>query len=67
MLEGSPAQQVGIQPGDILVSVEDTHVSTGDDIAAALYGYEVGDDVDIIISRNGRYYQVELELIEATN
>ena len=67
VLEGSPAQQVGIQPGDVLVSVEDTQVSTGDDIAAALYGYEVGDDVDIVISRNGRYYQVELELIEATN
>ena len=67
VLEGSPAQQVGIQPGDVLVTVEEKHVSTGDDIAAALYGYEVGDDVDIIISRNGRYYQVELELIEATN
>ena len=67
VLEGSPAQQVGIQPGDVLVSVEETYVSTGDDITAALYGYEVGDDVDIVISRNGRYYQVELELIEATN
>ena len=67
VLVGSPAQQVGIQPGDILVSVEEVQVSTGDDIAAALYGFEVGDDVDIVISRNGRYYQVELELIEATN
>ena len=67
VLEGSPAQQVGIQPGDILISVDEIQVSTGDDIAAALYGYEVGDDVEIIISRNGRYYQVELELIEATN
>ena len=44
-----------------------TCTKLGDDIAAALYGYEVGDDVEIIISRNGRYYQVELELIEATN
>ena len=65
--DGSPAQQVGIQPGDILVSVDGTQVSTGDDISAVLYGYEVGDDVNIVISRNNRYYQVELELIEATN
>ena len=63
---GTPADQLGIQPGDVLVSIMDTPVSTDDDIAAALYGYNVGDVVTIIISRSGRYYQVELELIEAT-
>ena len=67
VMEGSPAQQVGIQSGDILLSVDGTQVSTGDDIAAALYGYAVGDSVDIIISRNNRHYQVTLELIEATH
>ncbi|MBR5020777.1 MAG: PDZ domain-containing protein, partial [Oscillospiraceae bacterium] len=67
VMEGSPAQQVGIQPGDILVSVDGQQVSSGEDITAALYGFEVGDSVEIIISRNGRYYQVSLELIEATN
>ena len=67
VMEGSPAQQVGIQSGDILLSVDGTQVSTGDDIAAALYGYAVGDSVDIVISRNNRHYQVTLELIEATH
>ena len=67
VMAGSPAQQVGIQSGDILLSVDGTQVSTGDDIAAALYGYAVGDSVDIIISRNNRHYQVTLELIEATH
>ena len=67
VMEGSPAQQVGIQAGDILISVDGTQVSTGDDITAALYGYAVGDSVDIIISRNNRHYQVTLELIEATH
>ena len=64
--EGTPAHQVGIQPGDVLVSIMDTQVSTDDDIAAALYEYQVGDTVEIIISRSGRYYQITLELIEAT-
>ena len=67
MLDGSPAHQAGIQPGDVLISVAGAAVSTGDDIAAALYGHQVGEYVDIVISRNGRYYQVNLELIEATN
>ena len=67
VLEGSPAQQTGIQSGDVLVSVNGTQVSTGDDIAAALYGFSVGDSVNIVISRNSRHYQVALELIEATN
>ena len=63
---GSPAQQVGIQSGDILVSVEDIQVSTGDDITAVLYGFAVGDSVEVVIARNNRYYEVDLELIEAT-
>ena len=63
---GSPAAEVGIQEGDVLVQVADASVSTGDDIAAALYGYSVGDSVTVVISRNSRYYQVTLELIEAT-
>ena len=67
VLAGSPAQQVGIQSGDILISVAGSQVASSDDITAALFGYEVGDPVEIIISRNNRYYQVELELIEATN
>ena len=67
VLDGSPAHQAGIQPGDVLISVAGAAVSTGDDIAAALYGHQVGEYVDIVISRNGRYYQVNLELIEATN
>ena len=63
---GSPAQEVGIQPGDVLVQVEGVTVSTGEDVAAALYGYSVGDTVSILISRSSHYYKVQLELIEAT-
>ena len=63
---GSPAQAVGIQPGDVLVQVEGVTVSTGEDVAAALYGYSVGETVTILISRSSHYYQVQLELIEAT-
>ena len=63
---GSPAQAAGIQPGDVLVQVDGTNVSTGEDIAAALYGRTVGETVTILISRSSHYYQVQLELIEAT-
>ena len=66
VVSGSPAQEVGIQPGDVLVQVEGVTVSTGEDVAAALYGYSVGDTVSILISRSSHYYQVQLELIEAT-
>ena len=63
---GTPAQEAGIQAGDVLVQVNGVNVSTGEDIAAALYGCSVGDTVTIVISRGNRYYQVDLELIEAT-
>ena len=63
--EGSYADRVGIEAGDVLVKVGDTRISDADDLESALYSYEVGDTVTIVISRGGKYYQAEVELTEA--
>ena len=62
---GSPAAQLGIESGDILVRINDTAVTSANDLETALYDFQVGDTVTIVIARNGSYYQLEVPLIEA--
>lgn len=62
---GSPAAQLGIESGDILVRLGDAAITSAEDLERALYEYDVGDTVTIVIARSGSYYQLEVPLIEA--
>ena len=62
--QGSDAYRKGVEDGDILMSINDTRVTTMDDINAAIYNLEVGETVQTIIYRGGQQYQVELVLTE---
>ena len=62
---GSPADNVGIEDGDILLSVNDTSIATMDDLRSALYTCEVGQSVEVVIYRGGQRYRVELTVSEA--
>ena len=61
----SDAALAGIEPGDILISVDGTRISSQDDLNTVLYGCEVGDTVQVIIYRSGRQYSVTLTLTES--
>ena len=63
--EGSSADQVGIEAGDILISIDGTHITSTDDLNSILYNHEVGDTVGIIIYRSGKQYTVDLTLTES--
>ena len=62
---GSDAFKKGIQPGDILTSINGNHINDMNDMNSVLYGYEVGDSVEVIIYRSGKHYRVSLTLSEA--
>ena len=64
---GSNAEQVGLQEGDILISVDGTKVYNQSDLDTLLYGYAAGDTVTIIIYRGGYTMQASLTLEEAGN
>ena len=64
---GSNAEQVGLQEGDILISVDGTKVYDQSDLDTLLYGYTAGDTVTIIIYRSGYTMQASLTLEEAGN
>ncbi|MBQ9148400.1 MAG: trypsin-like peptidase domain-containing protein [Oscillospiraceae bacterium] len=63
--ENSPADEIGIEAGDILVSVGDTRITGPDDVNTVLYNYQVGDTVNIVIYRSGRQYSATLTLTES--
>lgn len=62
---GSNAEAIGLQVGDILLSVDGTKVYSQDDLDTLLYQYSAGDVVKIIIYRSGYTMQADLELEEA--
>ena len=63
--EGSSAGELGISPGDVLIAFDGTRVSTVDALKRLLYTHEAGDQVEIIIYRGGRQYQLTLTIDQA--
>ena len=60
----SDACKKGVEEGDILLSINDTRVTSLDEMKAAILDYEVGQTVNAIIYRGGQQYLVELTLEE---
>lgn len=61
---GSYAHYYGIESGDILMAINDTPITSMDEMNAVLWNHQVGDVVTVYIYRNGRQASVELTLTE---
>ena len=61
---GSDAAAKGLVEGDILLSIDDTRITSPEDLTAALAQKNVGDTVRIVIFRSGRQYSAEIVLQE---
>ena len=62
---GSDAEAKGIQPGDILCSLDGYAISSESDLQEILFSHQVGDQVPAVIYRAGKEYRVTLEVMEA--
>lgn len=60
----SPAHRSGIEPGDILLSVDDTRISDMSALNSVVFRHDVGDVVTVVIYRSGQRYSVDLRLAE---
>jgi len=60
----SDAYRKGVEDGDILLQINDTRVTTMEDMKSAIYHLEVGETVETIIYRGGQQYLLELTLTE---
>ncbi len=61
---GSYAAYYGIEPGDILLAIDEERITDMDGLNAVLYKHQVGDVVTVLIYRGGQQYSVELTLTE---
>jgi len=61
---GSPAHRSGIEPGDILLTVDDTRITDMSILNSVVFRHNVGDTVTVIIYRGGQRYSVDLRLVE---
>ena len=60
----SDAAQKGVQVGDMLLYLGDTRITGLDDLKAAIYDCEVGQQVEAILYRRGQQYRLTLTLQE---
>ena len=65
--KNSSADQVGIQPGDILISLDGAAVTDSSTFETVLYTYHPGDKVNAIVYRGGHHYEVPMIVGEANS
>ncbi len=62
---GSPAEQAGLQPGDIIVQIGETALDETHSYINALFQYQPGDQVLLKLVRNGELMEMQVVLGES--
>jgi S1-C subfamily serine protease len=62
--EGTAAGEAGFEPGDVIVDVNGTGISTMEDLVVALRLYHVGDQVEMTVDRGGEAVTASVTLDE---
>lgn len=61
----SDACAVGIRTGDVIIYINETRITSQDDLNAALSAYSAGDSVDVTIYRRGKQMTASITLQDA--
>jgi S1-C subfamily serine protease len=61
---GSPAEKAGVRAGDVIVRFAGVDVKTLEDLTFALRGRRAGDEVPVVVLRDGREHTVRAVLAE---
>ncbi len=59
---GGPAEQAGLQPGDVIVALGGEEVNAADELIVAIRSHRPGDTITLTIERNGARREVEVTL-----
>lgn len=60
----SHAYQMGIEPGDILISINGQRITSQTELDNLVYGMQIDDTLDTVIYRGGKQYRLQLTLTE---
>ena len=58
--EGGPAEQAGLQLGDVITAIDDTEITSLDDLTAARKSYTAGDTSTLTVYRQGETITLQL-------
>lgn len=61
---GSGAEKAGLQPGDRIVSVDNTEVTVNEDLTSVIQQHKVGDTLTLTVARSGQMMTFEVVLGE---
>lgn len=64
--DGSPAAHAGIQAGDIITKMDGEEVPTLAYLRYLLYQHDIGDEVDVVVYRNGEEKTITIKLTVAS-
>jgi putative serine protease PepD len=59
---GSAADKAGLRAGDVIVGIDDTTISTTDELGSTLRGHKPGDTVQVKVERSGSTQTVTAQL-----
>lgn len=62
VIAGSPADEAGIQKGDVVTKVNDEQISSADSLIIALRSYDVGDTVTLTVQRGKNEKKIDVKL-----
>ena len=62
---GSIAEEMGIEAGDILLSLNGQRITSQSELDSLVYSMRIGDTVEAVIYRGGNQYRIQLTLTEA--
>ena len=58
--DGGPADQAGLQLGDVIIAIDDTEITSLDDLTAARKSYTAGDTCTLTVYRQGETITLQL-------
>jgi serine protease Do len=64
VLPDSPAQEAGIEQGDVIVQWDGKPVHDGDDLRFLAAGSKVGSEIKVLLYRNGQKVEVRVKVAE---
>ena len=67
VIQGSPADVAGIDPSDIITTLDGTAVKTVDELKSILQAHNVGDVLDITVWRAGQEYKAKITVGDQNN
>ncbi|PVG84691.1 trypsin [Nocardioides gansuensis] len=59
---GSTADEAGLEPGDVITRVDDTHITGADSLVATIRSYRPGDTVTVTWTSDGDEQSADMEL-----